>query len=113
MYIAVHYIGRKYTPGDILSDDTPPEKIRQWLEAGAIREAAPQPAPAPAEHHAKEKPGRKAQEPVEEKKPPETVSDELDEDAVAPEIDLMDGVVQPVKPARRTSTKTAERRKTK
>ena len=50
MYIAVTYIGSRYVPGEIISEDTPKEKL-DWLKrAGAIREAAPDPeAPVTAE----------------------------------------------------------------
>lgn len=103
MYIAVTYIGSRYVPGEIISEDTPKEKL-DWLKrAGAIREAA-----------APEDKGPEAQAPDPEPDDPETEApeDEIDEDAEAPEIDVMDGVVaaekeEPKKPAKTAARKPA------
>lgn len=113
MYIAVTYIGSKYVPGEIISEDTPKEKL-DWLKrAGAIREAAPDPE-APVVAEAPEDKGTEAQAPDPETDDPETEApeDEIDEDAEAPEIDVMDGVVaaekeEPKKPAKTAARKPA------
>ena len=118
MYIAVTYIGSRYVPGEIISEDTPKEKL-DWLKrAGAIREVAPAPGqPAAPEETGKEP--EAAKEPEGEQEPENTEEepeDEIDEEAEAPEIDVMDGIVadegpEPEKPAARK--KQGERRKTK
>jgi len=113
MYIAVTYIGSRYVPGEIISEDTPKEKL-DWLKrAGAIREAAPDPE-VPAVAEAPEDKGPEAQAPDPEPDDPETEApeDEIDEDAEAPEIDVMDGVVaaekeEPKKPAKTAARKPA------
>lgn len=113
MYIAVTYIGSRYVPGEIISEDTPKEKL-DWLKrAGAIREAAPDPE-APVVAEAPEDKGPEAQAPDPEPDDPETEApeDEIDEDAEAPEIDVMDGVVaaekeEPKKPAKTAARKPA------
>ena len=133
MYIAVTYIGSRYVPGEIISEDTPKEKL-DWLKrAGAIREAAPDPeapvtaeapedkgpeaqAPDPEpddpETEAPEDKGPEAQAPDPEPDDPETEApeDEIDEDAEAPEIDVMDGVVAAEKEEPRKPAKTAARK---
>lgn len=113
MYIAVTYIGSRYVPGEIISEDTPKEKL-DWLKrAGAIREAAPDPE-ALVVAEAPEDKGPEAQAPDLEPDDPETEApeDEIDEDAEAPEIDVMDGVVaaekeEPKKPAKTAARKPA------
>ncbi len=113
MYIAVTYIGSRYVPGEIISEDTPKEKL-DWLKrAGAIREAAPDPE-APVMAEPPEDKGTEAQAPDPETDDPETEApeDEIDEDAEAPEIDVMDGVVaaekeEPKKPAKTAARKPA------
>jgi len=108
MYIAVTYIGSRYVPGEIISEDTPKEKL-DWLKrAGAIREAAPDPE-APVMAEAPEDKGPEAQAPDPEPDDPETEApeDEIDEDAEAPEIDVMDGIVSAAEeaPPKKTTSK--------
>lgn len=114
MYIANHYIGGRFTPGEIVPDDLPRKKLDWWLRSGAIREVAPdadpaeapdnQPALSPAAPMTSPPEGEtKAVEAEEET--PEEAEDEIDEEAEVPEIDIMDGLVQaeeeePKKPAR-------------
>lgn len=112
MYIAVTYIGSRYIPGEIISEDTPKEKL-DWLKrAGAIREAAPNPE-APVMAEVPEDKGPEVQAPDPEPDDPETEApeDEIDEDAEAPEIDVMDGLVtapaEEEKPARTAARKSA------
>lgn len=86
MYTALAFIGNDFTPGEILPDDTDAELIHRLLKAGAIRETAPMPEAPKAQEPA----------PVPEE---ETVTDEaevteIDEEEEAPEIDIMDGIVQ-------------------
>ena len=105
MYIAKTYIGGAYTPGDVLPDDFPAEKLEWLIQAGAVREAAP----APSADTATEESAKDA-EPA-----PETQEiDEADEfeDEDAPEIDVMAGIVknaEPEKPARKPRTSAGKK----
>ena len=117
MYIAIKYIGKEYTPGEILPDNLPADEVKWLMEAGAIREVAPAPGqPAAPEETGKEP--EAAKEPDGEQEPENTEEepeDEIDEEVEAPEIDVMDGIVadegpEPEKPAARK--KQRERRKT-
>ena len=107
MYIAVTYIGSTYVPGEIISEDTPKEKL-DWLKrAGAIREVAPAPE-APVKAELPENNGQAAKTPAMEAELPD---DEIDEEAEAPEIDVMDGLVtapaEEKKPVRTAARKSA------
>ena len=116
MYIANHYVrvGRKmYKPGEEIPENIPSDKLDWLITAGAVREFTPAaPAAAPQE----EEPQQTIEEPEEA---PEEEGAEADDDAEAPEIDAMAGIVQggpeeePKKPARAKSTakKTTGRRK--
>ncbi|WP_302554228.1 hypothetical protein [uncultured Bilophila sp.] len=117
MYIAIKYIGKKYTPGEILPDNLPADEVKWLLEAGAIRKAAPAPG-RPAVPEETEEPKTPAapddeQEPetTEEEPLDEEPEDEIDEEAEAPEIDVMDGLVtapaEEEKPARTAARKSA------
>lgn len=122
MYIATQYIGGRYAPGDPLPDDLDPKTLAWLIKAGAVIEetdpktlawlrnvaAGNEEAPRPA------KPEPEAEAPKPETIPePETVQaeaadqDEIDEDAVAPEIDVMEGIVAPEKPKKRRGGKKA------
>ena len=94
MYIAIKYIGKKYTPGEILPDNLPADEVKWLLEAGAIRKAAPAPGRPTVPEETEEEP-----------------EDEIDEEAEAPEIDVMDGLVtapaEEEKPARTAARKSA------
>lgn len=94
MYIANFFIGREYTPGEVLPETVPQEAVDRWLKAGAIREVAPAPdlAPVPAEPPAEEEDAGTEQTPE-----PETPADEIDEDAEPEEIDVMAGIVSDTK----------------
>lgn len=112
MYIAVTYIGSTYVPGEIISEDTPKEKL-DWLKrAGAIREVAPAPE-APVKAELPENNGQAAKTPAMEadEQEAELPEDEIDEEAEAPEIDVMDGLVtapaEEKKPARTAARKSA------
>lgn len=124
MYIAIKYIGKKYTPGEILPDNLPADEVKWLLEAGAIRKAAPAPGrPAVPEETEEEPEGTDEpetpavpddeQEPetTEEEPQDEEPEDEIDEEAEAPEIDVMDGLVtapaEEKKPARTAARKSA------
>lgn len=112
MYIAVTYIGSRYVPGEIISEDTPKERLNWLKRAGAIREAAPDPE-APVVAGAPEDSGRAVQAPAPEsnEQEAEAPEDEIDEEAEAPEIDVMDGIVssaeksQPEEAAKKTTRK--------
>jgi hypothetical protein len=127
MYIATSYIGRDYTPGEIIRENLPKETIERLLKAGAIRKAAPAHAAeeAPQEPPETELPPEGEQkdteteeateeeaEGAEEPETAEEPEDEIDEEAEAPEIDVMDGLVpaaaeEPKKPARTATRKAA------
>lgn len=95
MYIATTYIGGAYTPGEILPDDFLEEKLAWLIEAGAVRKAESAPSMPDFEPEAMVE----AEAPQEE---PEADTNEIDEEENAPEIDVMDGIVQnaePLKPA--------------
>ena len=47
MYVANYYIGRDYTPGEIVPDTLRAETLKRLLDAGAIREVTPAPIPVP------------------------------------------------------------------
>lgn len=132
MYVALKYIGGKYTPGEIIPGDLPTDNVKWLLEAGAIREVTPAPF-VPVDD--KKTPPELTKEPPAPNKDADTsddendaenaadeeAEDESDDDAEIPEIDVMDGLVaeeetpEPedkpviVKPAK----KTTERRKSK
>ena len=112
MYIAIKYIGKKYTPGEILPDNLPADEVKWLLEAGAIRKAAPAPGrPAAPEETEEEPEGTDEPETAEEEPQDEEPEDEIDEEAEAPEIDVMDGLVtapaEEKKPARTAARKSA------
>ena len=112
MYIAIKYIGKKYTPGEILPDNLPADEVKWLLEAGAIRKATPAPGrPAAPEETEEEPEGTDEPETAEEEKQDEEPEDEIDEEAEAPEIDVMDGLVtapaEEKKPARTAARKSA------
>lgn len=93
MYIAVTYIGGKYVPGEVISEDMPKERLDWLIQAGAVRKAAPAPSEADdsdreIEHNANTEEAQGADEALD----PE--SEEFDEDAEAPEIDVMAGIVK-------------------
>lgn len=99
MYIAIKYIGKKYTPGEILPDNLPADQVKWLLEAGAIRKTAPVSVSmiAPVEDagateaHAT---GDDAREPDAESDAEggDEPEDEADDEAEAPEIDVMEGI---------------------
>lgn len=114
MFIAVTYIGSTYVPGEIISEDTPKEKLDWLIRAGAIREAAPDPeTPVKAEPAKDDGLTAQAPDPEPNGQDAEGPEDEIDEEAEAPEIDVMDGVVaaeqeEPKKPAEAAARKTAK-----
>ena len=113
-YTAKHYVkiaGRKYTPGEIIDIPIPEEKLKRLLRLKAIvpiPSAALDPADDTAgsdEHGGKEDvrdnyasqldnlgydPSGDSNELQDEEEPTE---EEADEEAEAPEIDVMDGIV--------------------
>lgn len=124
MYIAIKYIGKKYTPGEILPDDLTADEVKWLLEAGAIRKAAPATAEAVKPDGYNEKPqdaddpkpiatpdDEQEAETAEEEPQGDKAEDEIDEEAEAPEIDVMDGLVaaaaEEKKPTRMAAHKSA------
>lgn len=124
MYIAIKYIGKKYTPGEILPDNLTADEVKWLLEAGAIRKAAPAPGQLAAPEETEEEPegaddpgtpvapdDEQEPETTEEEPQDEEPEDEIDEEAEAPEIDVMDGLVtapaKEEKPARTAARKSA------
>jgi len=134
MYIAVTYIGGKYIPGEVISEDLSKEKLDWLIRAGAVRKAAPAPAmsailPSVEKTHAEavREVAEAAEDTAEEDAgqddeaaedaTEDAVEDEIDEDAEAPEIDVMAGIVQsdpeePAKPAakRKTAANTGNKK---
>ncbi len=112
MYIAVAYIGSTYVPGEIISEDTPKEKL-DWLKrAGAIREAAPDPeAPVMADTPEDNEQTAQAPDPEPGEQEVEAPEEEIDEEAEAPEIDVMDGIVSSAEKSKpeETATKTTSK----
>lgn len=105
MYIATTYIGSAYTPGEVLPDDLPAEKLEWLIRAGAVREAAPTPSAAePAADY--------AETPADDL--PEAEAEEEIFEEEAPEIDAMAGVVKDAgKPERKPSRAAAKGGKAK
>ena len=74
MMSAVKHIGGRWRPGDVLPDDLPRATIEWLTAAGAIRMESAHEAPPTVS-------------------PPEEPEDEFDDEAVAEEIDAMDGII--------------------
>lgn len=125
MYIATKYIGKKYTPGEILPDNLPADEVKWLLEAGAIRKAAPAPGqpvePDNGEEGTQEPEAPATPDDEQEPEAPDEATDEesaqepedeIDEEAEAPEIDVMDGLVpaKEEKPARTAARKPAAKK---
>lgn len=81
MYIALTYIGRDFTPGEVLPDGMDEKLIHRLLKAGAIRETAP----APAAFQVKTEPV-----PDETVDMPDEAEAEEAEDALEPEPPVLD-----------------------
>lgn len=102
MYIAVTYIGNDYTPGEVLPEGLDEKLIRRLLKSGAIREDAPE------ADDASEAQPEPVQEPAEAPDAAEEPDDEAEaayEEPDAPEIDVMDALVEPEKPKKRGKAK--------
>lgn len=108
MYVANYYIGRDYTPGEIVPDTLPAETLKRLLDAGAIRLVTPAPIPVPITRRTD------FQQEAEEDAPEENEEEEeAFEEAEAPEIDVMDGLVssEPAEtPKRKTAAKGGRRK---
>ena len=101
-YAAKHYVkisGRKYTPGEIIDIPIPEEKLKRLLRLKAI---APVPSAIadPADENGED--GDDSEEARDNNRQPENLGNdpygnlipaEADEEAPAPEIDVMDGIV--------------------
>ena len=121
MYKAKHYVrvnGKTYTRGETLPDGLPAEKIAWYMKKGAIEEVAPGYVAEGTAPEPEEEPEPEQSE--EAKTLEEEPAEEADENAEAPEIDVMAGIVGDEqeethkKTARETTAKkTTERRKTK
>ena len=106
MFIATSYIGSEYTPGEIITEKLPDETIERLLEAGAIRKTAPaqaadempqEPPESGLPPEGEQEQAETGEKPEAEPETPETTEepeDEIDEEAEAPEIDVMAGIVQ-------------------
>ena len=90
MYIATAYIGSAFTPGEVLPDDYPADKLEWLIKAGAVRQAAPAPSAIDAEADQTEA--------LIEEMPEDSVDEsdegEIDMDEEAPEINVMTGIVK-------------------
>lgn len=121
MYIAKHYVrvnGKMYTKGETITDELSADKAMWLVEAGAIEEVAPGLAAVRPETEAAMQPEQTAAQEAEPTE--EAPEEEVDEEAEAPEIDVMAGIVAggqeeaPKKTTRKTAAKkTTERRKSK
>lgn len=93
MYIAVTYIGGKYVPGEVISEDMPEESLNWLIQSGAVRKAAPAPLAAvdsdqEPDDEASDEDAQEADEALDDEPA------EIDEDEEAPEIDVMAGIVK-------------------
>ena len=94
MYIALNYIGNRYTPGEAIGDDLPEETINRLIEKGAVKyepdEEAGDDKRIIDETAAKPEPDAKApDEPAQE-----VTEDADDETAIEPlEIDATEALV--------------------
>lgn len=98
MYIATCFIGRDYTPGEIIPDTLPKETLDRLLASGAIRESAPFPEPVTGQADGVEPEldaGPDEEPEVDAVQSDEAMEpeDEIDDEAEAPEIDVMDGLI--------------------
>ena len=85
MIVAKTYIGGAFTPGEIIPDDYPSDKL-EWLKnAGAIHEI--EPAPVMQETTA-------IPLPMDEEAHNDSQENAYDEEQEAPEIDVMAGVIE-------------------
>ncbi len=116
MYVANYYIGREYTPGEVLDETVPKEVIDRLLKSGAIRKVAPDPGFAEAEtgdpsdgqiDGATDAGGQGEDQPDGEESTTEedTPEEEIDEEAEPEEIDVMAGIVtEPKAPSKSKGT---------
>ena len=115
MYVANYYIGRDYTPGEIVPDTLPAEMLKRLLDAGAIREVKPAPITVPITMRTDIPPIPQEEAEEAEEAAPEADEDEEEtfEEAEAPEIDVMDGLVssEPAEPPTRKTAAKGGRRK--
>ena len=118
MYIVNFYIGREYTPGEVLPKTVPQEVVDRLLKAGAIRKVAPAPDFAVketedegTEQEAEPKPKTAAAGKDEDRGTEnEPAEDEIDEDAEPEEIDVMAGIVTDTKAPSRSKNRTGGRK---
>lgn len=112
MYAAKTYIGQVAAPGEILPDSIPEETIQWLMEAGAIREIAPD---TPARSAAPDEPhgGEPEDSDAQDEQGVQQESEEPDEDEEAPEIDVMAGIVTGSAEEKTTEKRTSGRRKTR
>ena len=95
MYVANFYIGREYTPGEVLPENMPKELTDRLLKAGAIREIAPAVLPEKFDT-----PAGNIYDTAEEATADaaaEAAAEEIDEEAEPEEIDVMAGIVTDTK----------------
>lgn len=123
MYVAKHYIGREYVPGEVITEDLSPDVIERWLKAGAIEKV---PGYEPVEQDNIDGGNQKtdaeggeteseagAETPADGEAIADTLIDdenedaEIDEEAEPPEIDAADGII--TAPARKTESKRGGR----
>lgn len=109
MYVAKHYIGREYVPGEVITEDLSPDVIKRLLAAGAIepvRETvdvtyrAPDPDTGTGDATDEDGAGEDTTEIDED-------TTEIDEEAEPEEIDAADGII--TAPAPKTESKRGGR----
>jgi len=114
MYVAKHYIGREYVPGEVITEDLSPDVIERWLKAGAIEKV---PGYEPVEQDnidgGDQKTDAEGGE-IESEAIADALIDgenedaaEIDEEAEPPEIDAADGII--TAPAPKTESKRGGR----
>lgn len=103
MYIAVTYIGTDYTPGEVLPENLGEELIERLLKSGAIREEAPVKAKTSSVSADSAATFPKGEGSVAEGKAGdvESEAEETYEEPEAPEVDVADALVEPVKPKKK------------
>lgn len=90
MYIALNYIGNRYTPGEVIGDDLPEETLK-WMQAKGAVKLVPDADEPKAQTEAPEAPAELPEPPAEAAE--EAEADDEDVDVEPPEIDATEALV--------------------
>lgn len=91
MYVAKSFIGSSFTPGEVIPDDIPTEKLEWWKKAGAIEEIKP----AVFTGDQSEREGESVEADQNYAEPEEQETDSFSEiEPEAPEVDVSTALVQ-------------------